>query len=139
MTKIQQSLYGLYATDTKREAEGFWHPITDDIKFLLARAGGQNSVFSKALEVKIRPHRRQIDNEDMDTALANSIMVEVFAATVIKDWVGVTDDEGKDLPCTKENIIHILTELPELFNELRDVATKHANFRAHSTEEDLGN
>ncbi len=121
------------------EAEGFWHPITDDIKFLLARAGGQNSVFSKALEAKIRPHRRQIDNEDMDTALANTIMVEVFATTVIKDWVGVTDDEGKDLPCNKKNIIHILTELPDLFNELRDVATKHANFRAHSTEEDLGN
>lgn len=133
------SLHDLYATDIKREAEGFWHPITDEIKFLLARAGGQNSVFAKTLEVKIRPHRRKIDNEDMDTPLANKIMIEVFADTVVKDWVGVKDDDGKDLPCTRENIIDIFTQLPDLFAELRDVAAKHANFRATTLEEDVGN
>lgn len=133
------NLYDIYATDVAREAEGFWHPITDEIQFLMARAGGQNSSFAKTLEKRIRPHRRKIDNEDMDVELANRIMIEVFAETVIKDWKGVNDDEGKALPCTRDNIIHILTELPELFNELRDVASKHANFRAAITEEDVGN
>lgn len=133
------NLYDIYATDTTREAEGFWHPITDKIKFLMARAGGQNSTFAKTLERRIRPHRRKIDNEDMDVSLANEIMIEVFAETVVKDWKGVMDDDGKALPCTKENIVNILTELPDLFNELRDVASKHANFRATTVEEDVGN
>ena len=135
MTSLQE----LYATDESKEAEGFWHPITEDIAFLLARAGGMNSRFSKALEQKIRPHRRKIDNEEMDTALANSIMMEVFVETVIKGWRGVNDDEGKPLPFTTENVLNILRDLPDLFAELREVAGKQANFRATSTEDDLGN
>ncbi len=135
MTSLQE----LYATDQSKEAEGFWHPITDTISILMARAGGMNSRFSKALEKKIRPHRRKIENEDMDTTLANSIMLEVFAETVILDWKGVNDDKGKPLPCTKENVLNILVELPDLFAELRDAAGKQANFRATTVEEDLGN
>lgn len=133
------SLHDIYATDTSREAEGFWHPITDEISFLMARAGGANSHFAKALEARTRPHRRKIDSDDMDLELANTIMVEVFAETVVKDWKGVKDDDDKALPCTKENVIGILTELPDLFNELREVATKQANFRAKSVEDVVKN
>ncbi len=135
MTSLQQ----LYATDESKEAEGFWHEITDTISIRMARAGGMNSRFAKALEQKIRPHRRKIENEDMDITLANTIMREVFAETVVMDWKGVNDDEGKPLPCTKENVLNILTELPDLFAELREVAGRQANFRATTAEEDLGN
>ena len=133
------NIYDMFATDTLREAEGFWHPVSDTIQFLMARAGGSNSNFAKSLEVRTRPHRRKIDNDDMDLDLANKIMIEVFAETVIKDWEGITNEDGEPMPYTKENAVMLLTQLPDLFNELREVAVKQANFRSANLEDAVGN
>ena len=105
----------------------------------MARSGGNNSGFAKCLEVRTRPHRRKIDNDDMDLELANTIMIEVFAETVIKDWEGITDEDGNVMPCTKENAVTLLTQLPDLFNELREVAAKQANFRSVGLGDAVGN
>lgn len=136
---MTSNIHEMFATDANREAEGFWHPISDTISFLMARAGGGNSGYSKSLEVRTRPHRRKIDNDDMDLALANTIMIEVFAETVIRDWKGITDEDGNVMPFNKENAVKLLTQLPDLFNELREVAAKQANFRAVGLEDAVKN
>lgn len=133
------SIYEMFATDLKIETEGFTHRITDKISFRLARAGGANAKFSKAMEVKTRPYRRQIAEDTMDITLANKLLIEAFAETVILGWEGITKKGGKAVPFSTEAAIKLFTDLPDLFNELREAAAKQSNFRAAEVEEDVGN
>lgn len=133
------SIYDMYATDHQREVEGFWHPVTDKISFRLARAGGANMGFTKTLEQKTRPHRRQLDDDNMDVALANKLLIETFAETVILDWKGITDANGKKVAYSPAAATKLLTDLPDLFTELRESAAKQANFRIKGIKDDVGN
>ncbi len=133
------SIYEMFATDLKTETEGFIHHVTDKINFTLARAGGANTKFSKAMEVKTRPYRRQIQEDTMDLELANRLLIEAFAETVILGWTGVTTAGGKAIPFSIEAAIKLLTDLPDLFNELREAAAKQSNFRAAEIQDDVKN
>lgn len=133
------SIYEMFATDLKIETEGFTHHISDKISFLLARAGGANAKFAKAMEIKTRPYRRQIQEDTMDLALANKLLIEAFAETVILGWEGITTPSGKKIPFSVEAAIALLIALPDLFNELREAAARQSNFRAAEVEEDVGN
>lgn len=132
-------IYELYATDQDLEKTGFWFDITDQAKILLARAGGANVKFAKAIEVKTRPHRRQIEEDKMDLDLANKLMIEAFAESIVLDWTGITTAEGEDVPFTKENVVKLFLDLPDLFADVRDAAAKQSNFRASDIADDIKN
>ena len=132
-------IYELYATDKDLEKTGFWFDITDEARILLARAGGANVRFAKAIEVKTRPHRRQIEEDKMDLDLANKLMIEAFAEAVVLDWTGITTVEGEDVPFTKENAVKLFLDLPDLFTDVRDAAAKQSNFRASDIADDIKN
>jgi len=131
--------YGVQPTDLKIETDGFTHRITDKMSFRLARAGGANAKFSKAMEAKTRPYRRQIQEDTMDITLANKLLIEAFAETVVLGWEGITTTNGKKIPFTPEAAIKLFTDLPDLFNELREAAGKQSNFRATEVLDDVGN
>lgn len=132
------SIYEMFATDLKIETDGFIHHVTDKISFRLARAGGANAKFSKVMEAKTRPYRRQIQEDTMDITLANKLLIEAFAETVVLGWEGITK-KGEDVPFSAEAAVKLFTDLPDLFNELREAAAKQSNFRAAEVEEDVGN
>lgn len=133
------SIHELFATDDKIETEGFTHFITDEISFTLARAGGSNTRFIKVMEQKTRPYRRQIADETMDTSLANKLLIEAFAETVVLGWKGITTPDGKEVKFSPENAITLFNQLPDLFNELRESAGNQSNYRAGEVREDAGN
>jgi hypothetical protein len=136
------SIYDLYETDNALETQGFWHPINKNISFLLARAGGSNMGFSKAMEKKTRSHRGRggaFEDDNVDIELATTFMQEAFAETVILDWKGVTDKKGKKVPYSPGAAIKLMKDLPDLFVVLRDAASKAANFRAEEVKDDMGN
>ena len=91
------------------------------------------------MEIKTRPYRRQIQEDTMDITLANKLLIEAFAEAVVLDWEGVTTVSGKKVPFTPEAAIKLFTDLPDLFNELREAAAKQSNFRAAEAQEDVGN
>lgn len=133
------SIHELFATNEKTETEGFVHQITDEIVFTLARAGGSNTRFVKVMEQKTRPYRRQIQDDTMDTALANKLLIEAFAETVVLGWKGITTPDGQEVKFTPENAITLFNQLPDLFNELRESAGNQANYRLGEVKDDAGN
>lgn len=82
-------IFAAYATDEKAEVEGQWFPIGKDARLLVARAGNPSytSALRKALE------KNQIDLEgggpDAD-ALAENLMVDVMAGTILLGWEGLS-------------------------------------------------
>lgn len=133
------NLYKTYKADETTEKDGIDLQYGPDCKIRIARAGGSNARFGKLLGDKLKPYRRQIDNGTMDDAVAAKIMAEVYADCVILSWSGVEDADGKPLSFTKENVVKLLTDLPELFRDIQEQAGKVSNFKAAEREEDAKN
>jgi len=84
--------------------------------------------YTRILEAKTRPYRRQFDeltrntNKELnqDTLdLANTFMKEAFAEAVILDWTGITNVKGKKVVYSPEAATKLLIDLSDLFVELR--------------------
>lgn len=138
------NIYDLYETDFTKENEGFWYTANqkEGISFLLARAGGANLKFAKAMEKKTRPHRGRggaFEDDKVDIEMATEIMVEAFAETIILDWKGITDRKGKKIAFSPATAIKILKDLPDLAVELREASGKIANYQIEGVKEDVGN
>lgn len=138
------SLYKQFRTDEKLEKEGIFLElgVTDDGKPILiriARAGGANVAFAKTMEAKMKPYRRQLQTETLDSKVAEKILMEVYAATVVLGWENVTDEHGKELNFTPENCVKLFTDLPDLYAEIQQSSQKVALFRQMEREADSKN
>lgn len=143
-------LYQQYGTDTKMEKEGIWYeagnlkPEGDEkvgkpIRFLIARAGGANQAFGKALEHLTKPYKRQIQTNNLSNEIAEELYRDAFVATVLKDWQNVKDRTGKELNFNTDNARMVLKDLPDLYAALKEVAGTAALYREEVLEADLGN
>lgn len=140
-------MYDTFATDSKSEKEGV---IIDygTFRVTLARAGGTNFAYTKALESKTRP-MRQIIRADLATEeQLRAVLMEVYAETLILDWEtrvngewcrGIEGRNGEMLPFNKDVVLDTLKSLPDLFNALREQAESGALYRASLREVAKGN
>lgn len=133
------NLYKTYKTNDSLEKEGTLIEVAEGVKMRIARAGGNNTRYGKLLGERMKPHRRQMENGTLDDKVADRIIYEIYADTVILGWEGVTDQNDKPLEYTRENCIKLLTDLPDLFREIQEHATKLENFRQAALEEDVKN
>jgi len=138
------SLFKRYKTDADRETSGVWisYGTTADgrtIEFKIARAGGQNKAYEKRFEALTRPYRRQIQTESLDDETSDRIVRQLFAETIVLGWRNVEDEEGKPIAFSAEACRKLFDELPDLFRDIREDATKQAIFRQDVLERDAGN
>ena len=125
------SIYDLFATDPKAEAEeGLVLDYGGFGRITIRRAGGANKAFARALESRLRPYRRQMQAGTLDEAVAERLLAEVYAETVLLGWDGITGRDGQDIAFTPQAAAQLLTDLPELFRDVQEQAQKAANFRA---------
>lgn len=132
-------LYSSYKTDESLETAGIALVVGENdagkkICIKIARAGGANKAFQRVLAAKTRPYRRQIDQNTMSNSVMESLICEVYADTVVLDWENVEDEQGNPMDCTRENIIKLFTDLPDLFADVRAGAADSSAFRAEILE-----
>lgn len=146
------SLYKQFETNKDVENDGivleYGMSTRGPISIRISRAGGANTRFAKLMEAKVKPYRRQVQNETMDKALAEKIAKEVYAETVVIGWenvempVIVNGEATKELefvPYTVENAIRLFTDLPDLYADIVEQAQRSALFRADIMEADSKN
>jgi hypothetical protein len=126
--------YALFATDASLEQAGI---LLDygSFRLRIARAGGGNRKFAQVLEARLKPHRRQIQTETLADELATRLIVEAYAEAVILGWDGVAGPDGAPLPFTRENAVKLMLDLPDLFRDVQEQATKAALFRAAADQD----
>lgn len=141
-----------FATDKNLETDGITIDY-GDFSIRIARAGGSNQRYNKVLERKSKPFQRSIANDSLDPNTAERILRETYAESVILGWSGVTYDdvtpEGEDLPedkagsdeapFTKENVIAVFENFPDLYSDIQSQATKMSLFRKEVLEENAKN
>ena len=131
--------FSAFKSDVDRERNGLWLDYGDAGEFLVARAGGSNREYEKALSRITRPHKRALEAEAIDNAKAFDLMKQAFAEAVVLDWRGVTDEQGNEIPFSKEKCLWLLRELDDLFQAIREDAHKATLYRASLREEAAGN
>ena len=140
------SIRGLFATDAKTEREGVWLNY-GEFQIRAARAGGSNKKYQKTLEELSRSHRRAIELGIMDNDVAQDILREVYAKSVITGWQTKQDEEWVDgilldediIPFTRENVVAAFRAVPDLFEAVQADASSIALYRAGLREEASGN
>ena len=148
------SLYSQFATDKNVEKDGvvLEYGLNSKKKIIsirIARAGGANTHYSKLLESKIKPYRRQIQNETLDNAVAEKLTKEVYASAVVLGWENVEfpilDKDGnrtgefEELEFNQTNFIRLMDDLPDLWADIQNQATRAALFRSEILETDAKN
>jgi hypothetical protein len=93
------------------------------------RAGGSNKKFAMVMNEKMRPYRRRLETNTLDEELANRLLIEVYAKTVIISWENVQDENDEVMEFSYENCVKLLTDLPELFKDIQDQATNASVFK----------
>lgn len=140
------SIYKTFQTSKDMERDGIWldyglldEDVTKPIRIKVARSGGSNQNFAKALETKTKPHRRSIQTETIDTKIVEKLLMETFVDSVILDWTNVSDKDGNVLPFTRENVILVMTDLPDLFADIREQSAKAVLYRQEILDVDAKN
>lgn len=103
------------------------------------RAGGSNKKFANILSAKMKPFRHQLDRGIMDDEVSARILRESYAEGVVIGWNNVKDAEGNDMPFSKENVIKLFTDLPDLFADIRTQAENVSLFREQGEQADEKN
>ncbi len=138
------SLYKQFKTDNSLEKEGILLEYGENSKgkpitIRIARAGGANKAYEKRMEIRVKPYRRQIQNEIIETALVEKIIKQVYAETIVLGWENVEDENGNDMEFSVENCLKLFDDLPDLFRDIQEQSQRAALFRQEVREADAKN
>ncbi|MBS7702709.1 hypothetical protein [Chelatococcus asaccharovorans] len=134
MSTFEFDGFDAYSLDENLEnGQGVTIEYDDGRRFTIHRAGGANKRFGQLLSARMKPLARKIETGTLPDETANRILAEVYAATVIIGWEGITS-KGQPVPFTAENVVAFLLAMPEVFTAIRQDANNLANFRREATE-----
>ena len=136
---MKTNLSSIYGTNKEDEANGKWFDITEDFSVKLKRMGGENGKkIAEKRALLFKPFATQIKKNTLDEATQTSLFMRVFTDAVMTDWKGLTDENGQDIPFSSDYAHKLLTEMPDLFYDLLDIAQDRHSFNIQEREE-LGN
>lgn len=111
------------------------------IGVLVARIHESNLQYEAALNNIKKSRQTELDrlrkaDEDKFQEVIKAITKDVICSTCIVGFVGITDENGKALEFTPQNVERIKDELPELFDQICEFGTDSTNYVGEFKEED---
>lgn len=134
-----RNIYEKFATDKALEQKGITLDFGDGLEFQIARAGGSNVKFEKAVQSKMRKYDLQRKHDLLEPEQMRTVFSEVLAETVVLGWKGVTDRAGNELPFNRENCIQLFRDLPDLMDDVLEQSRKAALFKQSILEDEAKN
>lgn len=144
------SLSAIYEMDTVKENEGVVIELGEHngkpIEIRIARRGGSNKEYKKAVERNTKPVRRLIETGQLSDAQDKKINATIFAESVAKGWsnvplsdvTGNKADENTLAEFTVENVVALMVRLPEVAAHLYSQSSS-ADLFALQREDDAKN
>jgi len=123
----------IFGTDKVKEDEGTWIDMGDGAKIKVARMG--NPKYTKEFQRLTKPYRQAIRRGTIQEELAEKLLIEALAKHILIGWVGITDDNDKEIAYSTENSIMLLTELKDFRDYVTEQATSIENFKQEVDED----
>lgn len=133
--KKKINLYTRYGSDTKKELEGvpFYIDKDSDTYIKVARWSGRNIEHFKAQAEVASKLAHATENE------REKARVQVFIKHLITGWNNIIDRDGNDLEFSEENALALLSDLPDLVDELFAFSTNRSNYSLDGVETTVKN
>ena len=138
------SLFEQFETDRNKEKDGV--PVTYGANkdgtiptFYLARMGSVNSKYSMLIKKLTKQYKRQIQLDSLPEDKVIEISMQAFVGGVLRGWENIQGRDNKIIPFTSDNAIKLLTQLPDLFNDLIAQASDIDLFKMVELEKDIKN
>ena len=126
-----------FQTNKSAEEEGIWVDVDGNgTRVKVARIN--NARYKKYFQKITKPYKRQIRNGTLAEELAEKLLVDALANTILLDWKGFTKG-GEDFPYSTDNARSFLQESADFRDFVSDAANEMENFRAEELEEARGN
>lgn len=126
-----------FQTSKSAEEEGIWVDVDGNgTKVKVARIN--NARYKKYFQKITKPYKRQIRNGTLAEELAEKLLVDALANTILLDWKGFTKD-GEDFLYSVDNARSFLQESADFRDFVSDAANEMENFRGEELEEARGN
>ncbi|MBW1672128.1 MAG: hypothetical protein JRJ45_00530 [Deltaproteobacteria bacterium] len=104
--------------------------LSESISIRILRAGGGNKKFGRSYTRITAPFQRRMQAKQMDDATSDRLHYEIYAESVVIGWKGIRfEGSDEDAPLTKENVVKLFVEMPDVFDIIRDAAMNMASFR----------
>src|SRR5690606_32024129 len=113
-------------TDEALESDGVWVAIRYGAQVKVARAGNYRAEAGRARLAW--EDRRLLDHPDLRRGREDRVVeltIAAIAETILLDWRGLEDDEGKEIPFSVDTAKELLAE----YDWLRDDVWEAANTR----------
>ncbi len=143
--KLNNRINGQLGREEELETKGVWRQY-GSLRVLLARAGGSNEKYNKALAKYAQELQGILDFSLLPEGKALGIFQKVYAETVVLDWEDidtetkeVLDENGNPVECTAENVLEVFKQYPELWTMIRRDAENFSTFKKRQTEELIKN
>jgi hypothetical protein len=128
-----------FQTDLAAEREGVWCEIGEGCSLLIARAGNpQHEETVARLEREMRPQSLAADAE-LSSKLRTEIAIKALAANILLGWRGLIDDDGKQIPYSREKAEELLRVARDFRQLVASLAMERSRFQNEQAAATLGN
>jgi hypothetical protein len=121
-----------YATDKVAEIAGIEKDFGDGLFIKIARIG--NSEYKKFFQKLTKPHQKAIRRGVLSDEVADRLLIEAMANKIVLDWRGMFEGQT-EIQYSTENCIRILTEYPDLKDQINEIANEMESFKTEDDEE----
>ena len=147
------SLRKIYGTNKDKEVSGVRLEVgmndfnNKPIFITVSRMSRNNQKYQQAFSDKFDPHMAAIQADALGEAMARKLTRELFADEILhnvenlplSDLTGKEEDNDKIMEYTRENVLALFEELPEVYDDWEARAKKAANFRDKAVKAAAGN
>ena len=117
--------FSSFATDITLENEGKWFPMSKTAQVKVARTG--NAKYQELLQAKLKEAHLDSMPDKEANEVAEGIVIEVMARTVLLDWKGLTY-QGKEAPVGVEMATTFL-KVKDFRKKIAELASNLDSFR----------
>ena len=124
--------FGDYATDKALEIQGVRVELggDSDVWFRIKRSGGANKDYDREVARLSKPLQKELRRGNLDNETAEQkIILPAYINTCMITWGGIKDDDGNEIPFSRQACRELFDEFPDIFAMLRDYSSELSTFR----------
>lgn len=130
-----KSIYELFETDATMEQQGVVVDFGPYGRFKVARASGSNLKYSQSFQKHNKPYQKMQRRGTMPEAIARQVLAKIYADSIILNWEGVIGRDGKEISFSKDNVVKVMLDLPDLFTQIIAESQNAESYRRDYVEE----
>ena len=97
-----------FATNVNAAKNGVAVDLGEGLVVTIARSGNEN--YQKYLKQALKPYEKMLRTKTLPDQTFELIYTEAVAETILLGWKGLEDENGVEIPYTKEKAIEILSD-----------------------------